>query len=103
MAAWTSRPPRCWCRNWCTAKVCVRISYDCAQIFGGNRYMEEYAIARVQRDALAFSVGAGTSEIMREIIARTQGLEPGAPQGTWPPATESDDTGLSFLSCIQDE
>lgn len=44
--------------------------------------MEEYAIARLQRDALAFSVGAGTSEIMREIIARTKGLEPGPPQGT---------------------
>lgn len=65
-----------------TAEACVGISHDCAQIFGGNRYMEEYAIARLQRDALAFSVGAGTSEIMREIIARTRGLEPEPPQET---------------------
>ena len=43
---------------------------------GGNRYMEEYAIGRLQRDSLAFSVGAGTSEMMREIVARTSGLDP---------------------------
>lgn len=54
----------------------VGVAHDCAQIFGGNRFMEEYLIARLHRDSLAFSVGAGTSEIMREIIARNVGLEP---------------------------
>lgn len=58
------------------AESCVGVAHHCAQIFGGNRYMEEYAIGRLQRDSLAFSVGAGTSEVMREIIARTRGLEP---------------------------
>ena len=53
----------------------VRVAHDCAQIFGGNAYMEEFPIARMRRDALAFSIGAGTSEVMREIIARTSGLE----------------------------
>ena len=38
--------------------------------------MEEELIARLQRDSLAFSVGAGTSEVMREIIARTKGIHP---------------------------
>lgn len=28
------------------------------------------------RDSLAFTIGAGTSEMMREIIARTEGLVP---------------------------
>jgi citronellyl-CoA dehydrogenase len=60
------------------AEASVGVAHDCAQIFGGNRYMEEYAIARLQRDSLAFSVGAGSSEVMREIIARTSGLEPRA-------------------------
>ena len=46
----------------------------CTQIFGGNSYMEEYLIARLNRDSLAFTIGAGTSEMMREIIARTCGL-----------------------------
>ena len=58
------------------AESSVGVAHTCAQIFGGNRYMEEYAIARLQRDSLAFSVGAGSSEIMREIIARATGLEP---------------------------
>lgn len=58
------------------AEVCVGVAHDCAQIFGGNRYMEEVAVGRLQRDSLAFSVGAGTSEIMRELIARHRGLEP---------------------------
>jgi len=59
-----------------SAESSVGVAHTCAQIFGGNRYMEEYDIARLQRDSLAFSVGAGTSEIMREIIARATGLEP---------------------------
>jgi len=60
------------------SEAAVRVAHDCAQIFGGNRYMEEYAIGRLQRDSLAFSVGAGSSEVMREIIARCEGLEPAA-------------------------
>lgn len=54
----------------------IEVAHHCAQIFGGNCYMEEYLIARLYRDSLAFSVGAGTSEIMREIISRNSGLEP---------------------------
>ena len=50
------------------------VAKECAQIFGGNSYMEEYLIARLFRDSLAFTVGAGTSEIMRELIARQEGL-----------------------------
>lgn len=58
------------------AEAVTRVAHDCAQIFGGNCYMEEYPIARLYRDSLAFSVGAGTSEIMREIIAKRSGLVP---------------------------
>ncbi len=52
------------------------VAHHCSQIFGGNGYMEEYPIARLVRDSLAFTIGAGTSEMMREIIARTEGLTP---------------------------
>lgn len=58
------------------AEAVVGVGHTCAQIFGGNRYMEEYMIGRLQRDSLALSVGAGTSEMMREIIARHSELEP---------------------------
>ncbi|MBI4728201.1 MAG: acyl-CoA dehydrogenase family protein [Acidobacteria bacterium] len=58
------------------AEAMVGIAHDCAQIFGGYGYMEEVPITRLYRDSLAFSIGAGTSEIMREIIAREAGLLP---------------------------
>jgi len=43
---------------------------ECYQIFGGYAHMEDYPIARIYRDVGAMTIGAGTSEIMREIIAR---------------------------------
>jgi len=46
-----------------------RIAYDCTQIFGGYGYMREYPIERFYRDARLWSIGGGTSEIMKEIIA----------------------------------
>lgn len=53
-----------------------KVAAECTQIFGGNSYMEEFLIARLSRDALAFGIGAGSSEIMRELIARAEGLVP---------------------------
>lgn len=58
------------------AESAIVVGRECTQIFGGNGYMEEFPIARLFRDTLAFTVGAGTSEIMREIIARRSGLVP---------------------------
>lgn len=58
------------------AEAITDVGHDCAQIFGGNSFIEEFPIARLHRDSLAFSVGAGTSEIMREIISQTSGLVP---------------------------
>jgi len=43
---------------------------ECYQIFGGYAYMEDYPIARLYRDIGCITIGAGTSEIMREIISR---------------------------------
>ena len=51
-----------------------RVADKGVQIFGGMGYMEESLIARLHRDTLAFTVGAGTSEMMREIIASSCGL-----------------------------
>lgn len=58
------------------AEAAVGVAHDCKQIFGGYGYVEETPIARMVRDSLAFSIGAGTSEVMREIIAREAGLVP---------------------------
>jgi len=47
-----------------------KISTQCLQFFGGNGYTEDYPMARMYRDARIGTIGAGTSEIMREIIAK---------------------------------
>jgi citronellyl-CoA dehydrogenase len=47
-----------------------RVAYDCMQIFGGFGYTVEYPISRIWRDARLHTIGAGTSEIMKEIIAK---------------------------------
>ncbi len=62
------------------AESAAAVAHDCAQIFGGYGYMEESLIARLVRDSMAFSIGAGTSEVMREIIAREAGLVPAREQ-----------------------
>ena len=43
----------------------------CMQLFGGYGYMTEYPIARAWADARVQKIYAGTSEIMKEIIARS--------------------------------
>jgi acyl-CoA dehydrogenase len=44
---------------------------ECLQVFGGYGYMSEYPIERAYRDARIGTIVAGTSEIMKEIIAKT--------------------------------
>ena len=52
------------------AEVAVRVATDCVQLHGGYGYMREYPIERFARDVRLFTIGGGTSEIMKEIIAR---------------------------------
>ena len=47
-----------------------RVTDECLQLFGGYGYMHEYPIARAWSDARIERIYAGTSEIMKEIIAR---------------------------------
>ncbi len=47
-----------------------KVMYQCLQFFGGYGYMEEFKIARMFRDSRIGTIGGGTSEIMREIIAK---------------------------------
>jgi citronellyl-CoA dehydrogenase len=47
-----------------------RVSDGCLQMFGGLGYMEEMLISRYFRDGRLLSIGGGTDEIMREIIAK---------------------------------
>ncbi|MFO1456423.1 MAG: acyl-CoA dehydrogenase family protein [Steroidobacteraceae bacterium] len=52
-----------------------RVTDECVQLHGGAGYMEEYRVARMYTDARISRIYAGTSEVMREIIARSIGLD----------------------------
>ncbi|MCU0328121.1 MAG: acyl-CoA dehydrogenase family protein [Chitinophagales bacterium] len=47
-----------------------KVAYECLQMFGGYGFIEEYPIARAYRDARIQNIYGGTSEIMREIVAK---------------------------------
>ena len=48
-----------------------RVADGCLQLFGGYGYMSEYPIARAFADARVQRIYGGTSEIMKEVIARS--------------------------------
>ena len=52
------------------AELAQKVAYDCMQLFGGFGYTVEYPIGRLWRDVRLFTIGAGTSEIMKEILSK---------------------------------
>src|SRR5207344_3675785 len=56
------------------ARIAVEVADECIQIHGGNGYMKEYNIERSWRDLRLNRIGAGTDEIMLEVIGRSYGL-----------------------------
>lgn len=53
-----------------STKVADEVIYDCLQMLGGYGYMEDYPLARMFRDSRLGPIGGGTSEILKEVIAR---------------------------------
>jgi acyl-CoA dehydrogenase len=57
-----------------TAEMAQKVAYDCVQLHGGYGYMREYPIERFFRDIRLMTIGGGTSEIMKEIIAKQMAI-----------------------------
>lgn len=52
------------------AEMCNWVASEAVQIHGGYGYMLEYPVQRLMRDAKLMTIGAGTSEIRRLVVAR---------------------------------
>jgi alkylation response protein AidB-like acyl-CoA dehydrogenase len=57
-----------------SARIACEVADECIQIHGGAGYMKEYNVERVWRDMRLNRIGAGTDEIMLEVIGRSYGL-----------------------------
>ncbi len=53
----------------------AKVMDECVQLHGGAGYMGEYRISHMYADARVSRIYAGTTEIMKEIIARSIGLD----------------------------
>jgi alkylation response protein AidB-like acyl-CoA dehydrogenase len=56
------------------SRIAVEVADECIQVHGGAGYMKEYGIERVWRDLRLNRIGAGTDEIMLDVIGRSYGL-----------------------------
>jgi acyl-CoA dehydrogenase len=55
-------------------QAACEVADDAIQILGGHGYMREFPVERAWRDARLARIGAGTDEIMKEIIAKSYGI-----------------------------
>ena len=56
--------------KWWISEMAKRVAGECLQLHGGYGYMEEYEIARRYRDIPVPAIYAGTTEVMKMIIAK---------------------------------
>jgi alkylation response protein AidB-like acyl-CoA dehydrogenase len=58
------------------SETALRVSENAIRILGGAGIMREYPVGRIHRDAFVYVIGEGTSEIQRNLIARSLGFKP---------------------------
>jgi alkylation response protein AidB-like acyl-CoA dehydrogenase len=56
------------------SRIACEVADDCIQIHGGAGYMKEYLVERWWRDLRVSRIGAGSDEIMLEVIGRSFGV-----------------------------
>ena len=55
-------------------RIACEVADECIQIHGGAGYMKEYNVERVWRDLRLNRIGAGTDEVMLDVIGKSYGL-----------------------------
>ena len=56
------------------SRIACEVADDAVQVLGGYGYMKEYEIERAFRDVRLNRIGAGTDEVMLDVIGRSYGL-----------------------------
>jgi alkylation response protein AidB-like acyl-CoA dehydrogenase len=56
------------------SRIACEVADECIQIHGGAGYMKEYGVERVWRDLRLNRIGAGTDEVMLDVIGKSYGL-----------------------------
>ncbi|MBL7684070.1 MAG: acyl-CoA dehydrogenase family protein [Flavipsychrobacter sp.] len=52
------------------SEICVQVSTDAVQIFGGYGYTKDFPVEKFYRDSKLCTIGEGTSEIQKLVISR---------------------------------
>jgi acyl-CoA dehydrogenase len=60
--------------KWYATELDWRVADEALQVHGGYGYMMEFPVQRAWRDARVGPIGGGTTEVMKELVARSLGL-----------------------------
>ncbi|MHB1418899.1 MAG: acyl-CoA dehydrogenase family protein, partial [Bacillota bacterium] len=60
--------------KWWACEMVNKLAYNCLQLYGGYGFMDEYPISRAYRSVRMLTIAAGTTEIMKRIVAKEMGL-----------------------------
>ena len=52
------------------SEMCVRVSNEAVQIYGGYGYIKDFPVEKFYRDSKLCTIGEGTSEIQKIVISR---------------------------------
>ena len=53
-----------------SSELCVKVSSEAVQIFGGYGYIKDFPVEKFYRDSKLCTIGEGTSEIQKLVISR---------------------------------
>jgi alkylation response protein AidB-like acyl-CoA dehydrogenase len=53
------------------SEVALQNAIECMKVHGGYGYSTEYEVERLYRDAILMSIGEGTNDVLRTVIARS--------------------------------